>query len=337
MDPESKNNLDGRKKAAVLLVAMGKKASASVLKEMTEQEVEKLTREIAKLENIPGKVLNDVKGEFRQMVAAQEYIAVGGLEFAKEILDEAMGSSKAREIINKVQRSMEIRGFNVLKKLDTEQLLSFMQKEHPQTIALVLTQLEIPQAASILGDLPVDMRNDVLYRFATMDRVSADLIKEVENVLESRVEFNESGNALGGVKMAAGVLNQTGQTIEKSVLTSLNQRDPELASEIKNLMFVFEDLLTLDDRSIQRVLKDVDMKELSLALKASSDDMKSKILSNVSERAGEMIKEEMEFMGPVKLRDVEKAQQKIVDIVRRLDEEGVIIMTSPGHAEEIVV
>ena len=334
---ESKNKLEGRKKAAILLVAMGTKASASVLKELTEHEVEAVTREIAQLENIPAKDLNDVKGEFRQMVVAQEYIAVGGIDYAKEVLEQAVGSARTLEIIKKVQRSMEIRGFNVLKKLDTEQLLSFMQKEHPQTIALVLTQLEPPQAATILGNLPIEMRNDVMYRFATMDRVSNDLIKEVEKVLESRVEFNASGNPLGGVKMAAGVLNQTGQTVEKSVLTSLSQRDPELASEIKNLMFVFEDILMLDDRSIQRVLKDVDMKELSLALKVSSDDMKSKILDNVSERAAAMIQEEMEFMGPVKLRDVERAKRKIVDIVRKLDEEGEIVMAGPGSTEEIVV
>jgi len=337
MPREGKVKIDGRRKAAILLVAVGSKASALVLKEMNEEEVEAITREIAHLENVPAEMLSTVKHEFRQMVIAQEYIAVGGLDYAKEVLEQALGSTKALEVIKKVQRSMEIRGFNVLKKLDTEQLLSFMQSEHPQTIALVLTQLDATQAASILGNLPQEMRNDVMYRFATMDRVSTDLIKEVERVLESRVEFNASGNQLGGVKMAAGVLNQTGQTTEKAVLSSLSQRDPELASEIKNLMFVFEDLLLLDDRSIQRVLKDVDMKELSLALKAGSEEIKNKILDNVSERAATMIREEMEFMGPVKLRDVERSQQKIVDIVRKLDEEGEIVMGSPGSTEEIIV
>ena len=337
MAEEKKARVDGKKKAAILLVAIGSKASSLVLKEMTDEEVEVITREIAQLDNIPGNTIDTVKNEFRQMVLAQQYIAVGGIEFAKEVLEEALGSAKALEIIKKVQRSMEIRGFNVLKKLDTEQLLSFMQKEHPQTIALVLTQLEPVQAANILGNLPQDMRNDVMYRFATMDRVSVDYIKEVEKVLESRVEFNVSGNQIGGVKAAAGILNMTGQSVEKSILTDLSQRDPELASEIKNLMFVFEDILMLDDRSIQRVLKDVDMKELSLALKGASEDMKNKILSNVSERASAMISEEMEFMGPVKLRDVEKAQQKIVDVVRKLDEDGEVVMASPGGKEEIIV
>ncbi|MCK5145297.1 flagellar motor switch protein FliG [bacterium] len=329
--------VDGKKKAAILLVTIGSKASSTILKEMTDEEVEAITREIALLDNIDGETIDYVKGEFRQMVLAQQYIAVGGIEFAKEVLEEALGSQKALEIIKKVQRSMEIRGFNVLKKLDTEQLLSFMQKEHPQTIALVLTQLEPAQASSIIGNLPVDMRNDVMYRFATMDRVAVDYIKEVEKVLESRVEFNVSGNQIGGVKMAAGILNMTGQSVEKNILADLSQRDPELATEIKNLMFVFEDILMLDDRSIQRVLKDVDMKELSLALKGSSEEMQKKILTNVSERAAAMISEEMEFMGPVKLRDVEKAQQKIVDIVRKLDEEGEVVMASSGGGEEIVV
>jgi len=330
--------ITGKQKAAILMVAMGSAASSLILKEMSDNEVEMITKEIARLDNIPGKSIDAVKNEFRQMVLAQQYIAIGGMDYAKEILEEALGSAKALEVIKKVQRSMEVRGFNVLKKLDTEQLLSFMQKEHPQTIALVLTQLDADQAANILGNLPTEMRNDVMYRYATMDRVSMDYIKEVEQVLESRVEFNVSGNQIGGVKMAANVLNLAGQSVEKNILTEMSQRDPELASEIKNLMFVFEDLLMLDDRSIQRVLKDVDMKELSLALKGGSEEMKEKITNNMSERAAEMINEEMEFMGPVKLRDVEKAQQKIVDIVRKLDEEGEVVMASPGGGgEEIVV
>lgn len=333
----SYDRITGRKRAAILLVAVGQKASAAVLKEMTDEEVEIITREIAQLDNIPSELIDRTKAEFRQMVLAQQYIAVGGIDYAKEVLEEALGSAKALEIIKKVQRSMEIRGFNVLKKLDTEQLLSFMQKEHPQTIALVLTQLDPGQAANILSNLPVELRNDVMYRFATMDRVSVEMIKEVERVLESRVEFNVGGDQIGGVKAAAGILNMAGQTVEKSVLSSLSQRDPELSSEIKNLMFVFEDILMLDDRSIQRVLKDVDMKDLSLALKAGSEDVKEKMLTNVSERAATLIREEMEFMGPVKLRDVEKAQQKIVDIVRKLDEEGEIVMSSPGAKDEIVV
>ena len=337
MDVMNVKKMSGRQKAAILLVAVGPKASSQILKEMTDEEVEAVTKIIAQLDNIPAETINNIKGEFRQMVLAQQYIAIGGLDYAKEILEKALGSTKALEIIKKVQRSMEIRGFNVLKKLDTEQLLSFMQKEHPQTIALVLTQLDPQQASSIIGNLPVDLRNDVMYRYATMDRVSMEMIKEVEKVLESRVEFNSGGDQIGGVKAAAGILNLVGQTVEKSVLQNLSQRDPELSSEIKNLMFVFEDILMLDDRSIQRVLKDVDMKDLSLALKAGSEDVRTKILSNVSERAAALIREEMEYMGPVKLRDVEKAQQKIVDIVRKLDEDGEILMSSPGAKEEIIV
>ena len=334
---DKKEGMGGKMKAAILLVALGTKASAELLKEMTEEEVEVITKEIANLQNVESKMIEQVKSEFRSMVLAQQYISVGGLGYAKEILEKALGDKKSLDVIRKVQRSMEIRGFNVLKKLDTEQLLNFMQKEHPQTIALVLTQLDPSQAAAIVASLPDDLRNDVIYRYSTIDRVSADMIKEVENVLESRVEFNVSGDQIGGVNSAAEILNQMGQSIEKGILTSLSMRDPELASQIKNLMFVFEDLLFLDDRSIQRLLKDIDMKELSLALKAGSSEIKERILSNVSERAVTMIKEEMEFMGPVKLRDVEKAQQKIVETVRQLDEMGEIVMTTQGSKEEMVV
>ena len=337
MSQVDQKKIPGKTKAAILMVAMGPNASSRVLKEMSEEEIEVVTKEIAQLETIPGDMIDKIKSEFRHLVMGQQYASVGGIEYARELLENTMGSSKSMDVIKKVQRSMEIRGFNVLKNLDTEQLLNFMQKEHPQTIALVLTQLESSQAASILSSLPPDLRNDVMYRFATIERVSVDMIKEVEKVLESRVEFNVSGNQIGGVNSAADILNLVGQTVEKSVLSDLSQRDPELAAEIKNLMFVFEDIQLLDDRSIQRVLKDVDMKELSLALKAGSEEIKEKILSNVSERASAMIQEEMEYMGPVKLRDVEKAQQKIVDIVRRLDEEGEIVMASPGGKDEIIV
>ena len=337
MSQVDQKKIPGKTKAAILMVAMGPNASSRVLKEMSEEEIEVVTKEIAQLETIPGDMIDKIKSEFRHLVMGQQYASVGGIEYARELLENTMGSSKSMDVIKKVQRSMEIRGFNVLKNLDTEQLLNFMQKEHPQTIALVLTQLESSQAASILSSLPPDLRNDVMYRFATIERVSVDMIKEVEKVLESRVEFNVSGNQIGGVNSAADILNLVGQTVEKSVLSDLSQRDPEMAAEIKNLMFVFEDIQLLDDRSIQRVLKDVDMKELSLALKAGSEEIKEKILSNVSERASAMIQEEMEYMGPVKLRDVEKAQQKIVDIVRRLDEEGEIVMASPGGKDEIIV
>ena len=337
MSKVDQTRLAGKTKAAILMVAMGSSASSRVLKEMSDEEIEVVTKEIAQLENIPGDTIDRIKSEFRNLVMGQQYASVGGIEYARELLENTMGSSKSLDVIKKVQRSMEIRGFNVLKNLDTEQLLNFMQKEHPQTIALVLTQLDSSQAASILSSLPADLRNDVMYRFSTIERVSVDMIKEVEKVLESRVEFNVSGNQIGGVNSAADILNLVGQTVEKSVLSDLSQRDPELAAEIKNLMFVFEDIQLLDDRSVQRVLKDVDMKELSLALKAGSEEIKEKILANVSERASAMIEEEMEYMGPVKLRDVEKAQQKIVDIVRRLDEEGEIVMAGPGGKDEIIV
>jgi flagellar motor switch protein FliG len=269
MPDTPKVKLTGLKKAAIVLVALGPEVSAEVLKEMSTPDVEKVTKEIAKMENVPPEILDKVNEEFRQMVVTQDNMASGGFEYAKQVAEQALGSQRGLQLMNKVRRTMDLHGFNILDKLDTDQLLNFVQKEHPQTICLVL--------------------------------------------------------------------NLVGQTVEKGVLTEISQRDPDLASEIKNLMFVFEDIRVLDDRSLQRVLKDVDMKELSLALKAGSDEIKTKILSNLSERASAIITEEMEYMGPVKLRDVEKAQQRIVDVVRRLDEEGEIVMGSPGAEDEIIV
>ena len=337
MSRSATTNIDGKRKAAILLIAMGKKASAAVLKEMGETEVEMVSKEIAHMENVPKDVLNQINDEFREMMVAQECIAVGGIEYTREVLEQALRGPKALDIIKKVQRSKEARGFSALKKLDTEHLVSFIQKEHPQTVALVLTQLDTQQSAAILQSLPDDIRNDVMFRFATMDKVAPEYIKEVERVLESKVDMTESGKLIGGVQMAADVLNFTEQTVEKKILGEIGEKDPELASSIKNLMFVFEDMITPDDKSIQRVLKDVDQKELAVALKAASEKMKEKILSNMSERAATLIREEMEYMGPMKLKDVEKAQKKIVDIVRRLDEEGEILIAGPGSREEIIV
>jgi len=240
------------------------------------------------------------------------------------------------ELTKRIQRSLQVRGFNVLKDVDPNQLLTFIQKEHPQTIAFVLTQLNSVQAASILSDLPPNLQNEVVYRFATMERVTPDTIRSVETVLESRIDFAAGASKIGGVKTMAEILNLVGTSTEKSILGNLSEQDPELATEIKNLMFVFEDLIFLDDRSIQRVLKEIDNKELALALKHVNAEVKRKILSNLSERAAQMVEEEMNYMGPVRLREVEEAQQRIVDIIRKLEEEGLIVIVGGDKAEEMV-
>lgn len=328
--------LSNLRKAAIFMISIGPEASARIFRNLSEEEIEKISIEIAKLENISSSELAEVDEEFHQMVLAQEYITAGGLAYAQEILEAALGEARALDIIRRVQSTIQVRGFNVLENVDLNQLLSFLQKEHPQTIALVLSQLTPTQAASILTELPSNIQVEVMHRIAKMERVSPDTLNAVEKVLESHIEVSESTSKLGGVKSAAEILNMVGQRFEKHVLTGIAQDDTELAVEIKNLMFVFEDLIILDDRSIQKVLKEVENRELSMALKACSDEVKHKILSNMSKRASDMIIEELEYMGPVRLREVEEVQQRIVDIIRRLEEEGEVVIATGSLDDQLV-
>ncbi len=332
----TESTLTGVQKAAILLVAMGSQASAKIFQKLHPEEVETLSKEISRLDNVSSKIMESVTKEYYQMVKAQEYIAAGGMEYAQEVLEKAIGSERAMDILQRIRRSLQVKGFNVLKEVDPNQLLSFIQKEHPQTIALVLTQIEPEQAASLLADLPIELQKEVLYRFATMDSVSQEMVKEVEQILESRIDFTQGGEKLGGVRASAEILNMLGRSSEKKILESISGEDPELATEIKNLMFVFEDIVQLDDRSIQRVLKEIDTQDLTLALKAVSEDVKNRILQNMSQRAADMVLEEMEFMGPVRLSEVEEGQRKIIEVILRLDEENEIVISQGNSGDEIV-
>ncbi len=329
-------SLSGLQKAAILIISIGADASSHLFKNLNSEEIEDLAREIVNMQNVGSETIEKVLDEFYQLMTARNYLAVGGMNYAQEVLEKALGEEKALELTKRIQRSLQVRGFNVLKDVDANQLLTFIQKEHPQTIAFVLTQLNPVQAASILADLPPNLQNEVVYRFATMERVSPETLRSVESVLESRIDFSQGASKIGGVKSMAEILNLVGTSTEKSILGNLSEQDPELATEIKNLMFVFEDLVYLDDRSVQRVLKEIDNKELALALKHVNPDVKKKILSNLSERAAQMVEEEMNYMGPVRLRDVEEAQQRIVDIIRKLEEEGLIVIVGGDKAEEMV-
>ncbi len=328
--------LSGMKKAAALLVSLTTEESAQIYKNLEEGEIEALTKEIVALQNVNSETLGVIVEEFYQMTRAQEFIAAGGFNYATEVLEKALGDERANDIIKRIEHLMKVKGFNVLKNVDPNQLLSFIQKEHPQTIAFVLTQLNPIQASSILADLPPDIQSDVVYRFANMERVSPETIQSVETVLESRVDFSQTSSKLGGVKTIAEILNLIGQSAERSILTRINEQDPELATEIKNLMFVFEDIINLDDQSIQRVLKEVDNRQLAMALKHVSDDVKQKLLSNLSDRAAQIIEEEIEYMGAVRLREVEDAQQQIVDIIRKLEEDGLVVIVGGTRGEEMV-
>lgn len=328
--------LTALRKAAIFMISVGPQASAAVLKFLAEDEIERLLAEIARVKNYMPKELETIHEEFQQMVMAQQYISSGGLTYAQEILKEALGESKAFEIIRRVQTALQIKGFNVLQNVDLNQLLAFLQKEHPQTIALVLTQLTPSQAATVLTELSPSTQVDVVHRIARMERVSPDTLAAVEKVLESHIDFSEKTTKFGGVKAAAEMLNMVGQRFEKSILTGISKENPNLAVEIKNLMFVFEDLINLDDRSIQRLLKEVDNRDLAMALKATSEDLRKKILGNMSKRASEMIQEELDYMGPVRLREVEEVQQKIIDIIRRLEDTGEMVLTSHSFDDQLV-
>lgn len=321
-------DLSGAQKAAIFILAVGPEASAGMYKYLTDTEIEQLTTQIANLHNVSSNLLQEVLSEYHTLLKAQEYIASGGIEYAKQILEKALGEGRAMEIIRKVQMTLQVKGFNILQEVDPNQLMAFLQKEHPQTIALVMTQLNPVQAATVLADLPPPMQVDVIYRLSQMERVSPETIKAVEKVLESRIDFSQGGQRLGGVKAAAEILNLVGQRYEKHILNGVAKENPELATEIKNLMFVFEDIINLDDRSIQKILKEVDHKELALALKTVSEELKTKIMSNMSKRAADLVIEELKYMGPVRLREVEEVQQKVIDIIRRLEDEGQIVVAS---------
>jgi flagellar motor switch protein FliG len=328
--------LSALQKAAVLLISIGSEASATIYKNLQEEEIEEITRELVNLRSVDSATVYDVVAEFYNMMKVQDFIAVGGLGYAEEVLTKSVGEERASEILRRIERLMKVRGFNVLKNVDPHQLLAFIQKEHPQTIAFVLTQLSPSQGAQILVDLPPELQADVIYRFANMERVAPETITSVEAVLESRIDFAQSASKLGGVKSASEILNLIGQSAERSILSKINEQAPELATAIKNLMFVFEDVVNLDDRSIQRVLKEVDNKDLAMALKHVSPEVKKRVLSNLSQRAAQMISEEMEYMGPVRLKDVEEAQQRVVDTIRNLEEAGQVVIVGGAKAEEMV-
>jgi flagellar motor switch protein FliG len=332
-------SLTHRQKAAIMIVAMGPDVAGKVLRHLDEDEVEQITLEIARMGKIAPELREAVIEEFHELCVAQEYIAEGGLQHARQVLESAFGTEKANQLITRVIQAMQIVPFDFIKKTDPSQLLNFIQDEHPQTIALVLAYLPPNQAAQVLQGLPPELRADVAHRIAIMDRTPPDVIREVERVLERKLSsvISQDFSTAGGVKALVELLNWIDRTSERMILDSLSETNPELAEEVKKMMFVFEDIVQLDDRSIQQVLKEVDMKELALALKGCSEEVQQRIFKNMSERAANMLKEDMEFMGPVRLRNVEEAQQRIVAIIRRMEEAGEIVIARGGGAEEMVV
>ncbi|MDO4188892.1 MAG: flagellar motor switch protein FliG [Lachnospiraceae bacterium] len=335
---EAEMELMGLQKAAILLIALGPERSALIFKHLKEEEIEDLTLEIANTRAITPQVKETVIEEFYQVCLAQQYIAEGGIGYAKELLEKALGADKALDVIGKLTASLQVKPFEFIRKAEASQLLNFIQDEHPQTIALILSYLAPSQAALIVSALPPDRQADVAKRIATMDRTSPDVIKDVEKILESKLAslVNQDYTIIGGVDAIVEILNTVDRSTEKHIMEILEMDEPELADEIRKKMFVFEDILLLDSRAIQRVLRDVDNSDLAVALKSANEEVQNAIFDNLSKRLAAMIKEDMEFMGPVRMKDVEEAQQKIVNIIRALEDSNEIVI-SRGGGDEIIV
>ncbi|MFA7534119.1 MAG: flagellar motor switch protein FliG [Tissierellaceae bacterium] len=327
----------GKEKVAILLIALGPQKSAELFKHLNEEEIEELTLQIANMRMVSPEEKRLVIEEFYQICLAQEYISEGGINYAKDVLERALGSDKAMNIISKLTSSLHVRPFEFIRKADPNQLLNYIQNEHPQTIALILSYLESSQSAQILSSLSPEKQSDVTRRIAIMDRTSPEVVKEIEMVLESKFSniLVQDYTTTGGIQAVVDILNSVDRGTEKHILEELDNKDAELSEEIRRRMFVFEDITILDNRSIQRIIREIDNSQWAIALKGASEDVKELIFANMSKRLVEMIKEDIEFMGPVRIRDIEDAQQNVVNVIRKLEEEGEII--TPRGGDEIIV
>ncbi|RYM07185.1 flagellar motor switch protein FliG [Sporolactobacillus sp. THM7-7] len=336
---ERKHKLSGKQKAAILMIALGPDVSANVYKHLTDQEIEDLTLEISNARKVDSDMKKHVINEFFQTALAQEYISQGGIGFAKQVLEKALGPEQAKQVIQRLTSTLQVRPFDFMRKSDPQQILNFIQNEHPQTIALVLSYLDPEQAAIVLSALPVESQADVARRIAQMDRTSPEVIAQVERVLEKKISstsINQDYTQTGGIASIVSVLNGVDRATERNILDHLEADSPDLAEEIKKRMFVFEDIIILDDRAIQRVIRESENEDLVLALRTASDEVKELIFKNMSERMAAGFKEEMAYMGPVRLHDVEEAQTRIVNTIRRLEDAGEIVIAR-GQGDDVIV
>ncbi len=333
--------MSGKKKAALLLACLGPDGASNVIAKLNEDEVEQVTLDVSSLGSVESDKRASILEEFYEMMVANDYMTQGGIEYARSMLENAFGGERAVEILTRLQSSLQEVPFDFLRRADPSQISTFIQDEHPQTISLILAHLESNVSATVLSSLPAQVQADVIMRIATIDRTPPEIVREVERVLERKMAsvFSQGFTFAGGVKDVAEILNYIDRGAEKTIMADLEERDPELADEIARLMFTFDDVVYVDDSGIQKTLREIDQKDLALALKNANDDVTEKIYRNMSDRAREMIKEEIEFMGPVRLRNVEEAQQKIVAVVRRLEESGEVIISGRGGGgeDEIVV
>ncbi len=338
MKVSKSEQLTGKQKAAVLLMSLDVEIAAKVFQELDMKEVENIAVEITNLKDLPQIVVEDVIDEFYQLMTAQNYMVEGGLDYAQVLLERSYGPEKAREIIEKIRVLTTVRGFNILKKSDPQQLASFLSKEHPQTIALILSHLPSDQSAEVLAEFNEQLRSETVMRIAKLGKVSPALVSQVEHVVDQIAEQTLSQNlaAAGGAQLVANILNKSNNASAKAMIESIEEKDFNLSVEIKRLMFLFEDIILIDDKGVQRVLREVDKRDLALALKVTDEKVKQKIFKNMSERAAAVVKEELEFMGPVKLKEVEASQMRIVDVIKRLEEQEEIVIGGQGK-EDIFV
>ncbi len=333
------NDLTGVQKSALLMIALNVETASILFKHLDPMDVEAISAEISQVRNVPSHVVDQVLTDYYALITAQEYVVEGGIDYAQQVLEKSFGLAKAMEIIEKVKNITTLRGFDVLKKADSTQLVNFLNKEHPQTIALILSHLNPDQTAEALKELSDEMRAEVVFRIATLGKISPQTLKQIEKVVDELAGFsmNQSMSKLGGPKSVATILNRTNVTLSKDIIAGIEEKDPEVAAEIKRLMFLFEDIIHLQDRDIQRILKEVDRKDLSFALKIADEKVQSKIYANMSERAADLLKEELQYMGPVKLKEVESAQARIVDTIKQLEEQEEITISFRGGSEEVYV
>lgn len=334
-----KNRLPGSQKAAILMIALDVDTAAEVFQYLDTNEVELISAEITKVKNTPSSTVDQVLEEFYNMVTAREYVLEGGLDYAQAVLEKSFGLSKAQEIIEKVQNLTTLRGFDVLKKADSTQLVNFLNKEHPQTIALILSHLNPDQTAAALRELPEQLRNEVTFRIATLGKILPQTLKRIEKVVDDMagLTISQSMGKIGGPKSLAQILNRVSVSLSKELLEKISERDTEVGLEVKRMMFMFDDLVNVQDKDLQKILREIDRKELVLALKIADDKLKNKIFSNMSERAASLLKEELQYMGMVKLKEVETAQANIIAVVKQLEEDGEISLNLRGSREEVYV
>lgn len=330
--------MPGKEKIAILMVALGNEIAAEVYKRMDDTTIEIVTLEIANLRKVTPEQRLIVLKDAQEVLLAREYMARGGVDYARDILERALGPERAHNLLTRITASLQVRPFDFMRHTDAQQVLGFIQGEHPQTIALIMSYLEPAQAAGIIGGLPATMQAEVAKRIARMDRITPEVLREVERVLERKLStvMGQDFTLAGGIDAIVNIINNADRGTERNIMEHLEENDPELAEEIKRRLFVFEDIIKLDDRSLQRVLREVEMKELSLALKGATEELRSKFFKNMSKRASEMLKEDMDYMGPVRVKDVEESQQKVVNVIRALEDVGEIVI-SRGGEEDLVV